>query len=216
MLLVFTAGMALAQPLLLAGGLALLLSLYLLAGSPEPATLLLMIKRLRWLFLAILMVYGWWTPGSPVWMAAGPWSPTYAGLFHGAIRVLVLVTIVTAVHLLLQSTPREQLLPAMMQLIRPFTTTTLRERLAVRMLLVIETVPRVQALTAEVLGSQPEASGSLARLSNTSRHLYKRVLEDAAQAHTGIIEFSQPTQPPVWQWLMPLAMSGAILIVSTA
>lgn len=216
MLLVFTAGMALAQPLLLSAGLALLLILFVLAGSPAPATLLLMIKRLRWLFFAILLVYGWWTPGTAVWPAAGPWSPTYAGLYHGTIRVLVLLTIVTAVHLLLQSTPRRQLLPAIMQLIRPFTTMAVRERLAVRMLLVIETVPRVQTLTAKVLGSQPASSGSLARLSNTSQRLYKHVLDDAAQAHTGVIEISQPTRPPAWQWFIPLAMGGAILMTASA
>ena len=216
MLLVFTAGMALAQPPLLAGGLVLLLILYVLAGSPAPATLLLMIKRLRWLFFAILLVYGWWTPGNPVWPAAGPWSPTFAGLYQGAIRVMVLLTIATAVHLLLQRTPRKQLLPAIMQLIRPFTTTAIRERLAVRMLLVIETVPRVQTLTAEVLGSQPESGGSLARLSHTSQRLYKHVLDDAAQAHTDVIEISQPTRPPLWQWFIPVAMCGAVLIASTA
>ena len=216
MLLVFTAGMALAQPLLLSAGLALLLILFVLAGSPAPATLLLMIKRLRWLFFAILLVYGWWTPGTAVWPTAGPWSPTYAGLYHGTIRVLVLLTIVTAVHLLLQSTPRRQLLPAIMHLIRPFTTMAVRERLAVRMLLVIETVPRVQTLTAKVLGSQPASSGSLARLSNTSQRLYKHVLDDAAQAHTGVIEISQPTRPPAWQWFIPLAMGGAILMTASA
>ncbi len=216
MLLVFTAGMALAQPLLLAGGLVLLLTLYLLSGRPAPVILLQMIKRLRWLFIAILLVYGWWTPGTAVWPAAGSWSPTFTGLYHGMTRVLVLLTIVTAVHLLLQSTPRKQLLPAIMQLIRPFTTATLRERLAVRMLLVIETVPRVQNLTAEVLDRQPGATGPLTRLSKTSRRLYRRVLEDAAQAHTGVIEISPPTRPPAWQWLIPAAMGGAILVASTA
>jgi energy-coupling factor transport system permease protein len=214
MLLVFSTGMALALPPLLLGGLALLLILYVLAGSPAPGTLLLMIKRLRWLFIAILLVYGWWTPGTPVLPLAGTWSPTYAGLYHGATRILVLLTIVTAVHLLLQSTPRKQLLPAIMQLIYPFTSTRVRERLAVRMLLVIETVPRVQALTAEVLNKRSTSNGALARLSDSSRRLYRHVLDDAAQAQTGTIEISPPTRPPAWQWLIPLAMSGVILGVS--
>ncbi|MCK5383711.1 MAG: hypothetical protein KAJ65_08085, partial [Gammaproteobacteria bacterium] len=63
-LLIFIAGLALARPLLLAAGIGLLLLLNILAGFPAPGKLLQMILRLRWLFLAILLVYGWWTPGA--------------------------------------------------------------------------------------------------------------------------------------------------------
>jgi len=111
MLLVFTAAMAMARPALLTGGFAFLLLLYALVGTPSPATLARMLKRLRWLLLAIFLVYGWWTPGISLWPAAGALSPTIEGLYLGMLRVLALIAIIAAVHLLLQSTPREALAP---------------------------------------------------------------------------------------------------------
>jgi energy-coupling factor transport system permease protein len=213
MLLVFTAAMAMARPALLTGGFAFLLLLYVLAGIPSPATLAHMLKRLRWLLLAILLVYGWWTPGVSLWPDAGALSPTIEGLYLGMLRVLALMAIVAAVHLLLQSTPREELLPAIMQLIRPFTTRHVRERIAVRTLLSIEAVAQVQSLASDVLREHPVTARNLSNLARASQLLYKNVLDRADHAGNALIEVRVLTAPPWWQWIIPLAMSGVILIV---
>jgi hypothetical protein len=211
-LLLFTAGMATARPELLAGGFALLLLLYVLAGIPSPATLVLMIKRLRWLLLAILLVYGWWTPGDSLWPVAGALSPTVEGLSLGSLRVMALLAIVSAVHLLLSSTSREQLLPAIMQLIRPLTTHHMRERIAVRALLSIEAVAQVQALVSEVLRKHPPGGRTFSNLASSSRMLYCSVLDRAAHAGDCLIDVNELAAPPWWQWIMPLAMSGVFFI----
>jgi energy-coupling factor transport system permease protein len=204
--------MATARPELLAGGIVLLLLLYALAGIPSPATLVLMIKRLRWLLLAILIVYGWWTPGESLWPDAGSLSPTSEGLFLGLLRVMALVAIVAAVHLLLQSTSREQLLPAIMQLIRPLTTRHVRERIAVRVLLSIEAVAQVHSLVRKVLREHPVKSWKLSNLASSSRLLYRSVLDRAAQAANIPIEVNKLEPPPWWQWIIPLAMSALFFI----
>jgi hypothetical protein len=213
MLLVFTAAMATARPELLAGGAALLLLLYVLAGNPSPATLILMVKRLRWLLLAILLVYGWWTPGDSLWPGIAALSPTIDGLFLGLLRVMALLAIVTAVHLLLQSTSREQLLPAIMQLIRPLTTQRMRERIAVRTLLSIEAVTQVQSIASDVLREHPVTTRKFTNIASSSRLLYKNVLDRAALAGDTLIEVNELASPPWWQWIIPLAMSGVIFIV---
>jgi hypothetical protein len=213
MLLVFTAAMATARPELLAGGAALLLLLYVLAGNPSPATLILMLKRLRWLLLAILLVYGWWTPGDSLWPGIAALSPTIDGLFLGLLRVMALLAIVTAVHLLLQSTSREQLLPAIMQLIRPLTTQRMRERIAVRTLLSIEAVTQVQSIASDVLREHPVTTRKFTNIASSSRLLYKNVLDRAALAGDTLIEVNELASPPWWQWIIPLAMSGVIFIV---
>ena len=210
MLLLFTAAMAMARPELLAGGTALLLLLYVLAGSPSPATFLLMVKRLRWLLLAILLVYGWWTPGDSLWPGAASLSPTIDGLYLGLLRVMALLAIVAAVHLLLQSTPREELLPAIMQLIRPLCTHRMRERIAVRTLLSIEAVPQVQSLASDVLREHPVTTRKFTSIARSSRLLYKNVLDKAAHAGDTLIEVNELASPPWWQWIIPLAMSGVI------
>ena len=213
MLLVFTAGMATARPELLTGGFAFLLLLYALAGIPSPATLVHMIKRLRWLLLAILIVYGWWTPGVSLWPGAGTLSPTMDGLYLGMLRVMALIAIVAAVHLLLQSTPREDLLPAIMQLIRPLTTRHVRERIAVRTLLSIEAVTQVQSLASDVLREHPVSSRNISNLARASRLLYRNVLDRADQAGNTLIEVRALSAPPWWQWIIPLTMSGMLLFL---
>jgi hypothetical protein len=213
MLLVFTAGMATARPELLIGGFTFLALLYALAGVPSPATLARMIKRLRWLLLAILLVYGWWTPGISLWPAVGVLSPTTEGLHLGMLRVMALIAIVSAVHLLLQSTPREELLPAIMQLIRPLTTQQMRERIAVRTLLSIEAVAQVQPLASKVLREHPVTTRNPSNLARASQLLYKTVLDRADNAGNTLIEVRELAAPPWWQWTMPLLMSTVLLIV---
>lgn len=213
MLLLFTAAMSTARPALLAGGVSVLLLLYILAGIPSPMILVRMIKRLRWLLVAILFVYGWWTPGDSLWPGADVLSPTVQGLSLGLLRVVALLAIVGAVHLLLQSTPREQLLPAVMQLIRPLTTQGMRERIAVRALLSIETVTKVQSLASDVLREHPLTTWKFTTIAAASRLLYNNVLDRAALAGDTLIEINELSVPPWWQWLIPLLMAGVILVV---
>jgi len=212
MLLLFTAAMATARTELLAGGIAVLLLLYILARTPSTKTLVSMIKRLRWLLVAIVFVYGWWTPGDSLW--PGTLSPTLQGLSLGLLRVMALLAIVGAVNLLLQSTPREQLLAAIMQLIKPLTTQHMRERIAVRVLLSIEAVSQVQTLASDVLREHPVTTRKFSTIARSSQLLYKRVLDRAALAADTPIEINEPASPPWWQWIIPLAMSGVIFIVA--
>ena len=212
MLLLFTAAMATARPELLAGGIAILLLLYIMSRMPSTKALVSMIKRLRWLLVAIVFVYGWWTPGDSLW--PGTLSPTLEGLSHGLLRVMALLAIVGAVNLLLQSTPREQLLPAIMQLIKPLTTQRMRERIAVRVLLTIEAVSQVQTLASDVLREHPVTTRKFSTIARSSRLLYKNVLDRAALETDTAIEINEPASPPWWQWVIPLAMSGVIFIVA--
>jgi len=211
-LLIFIAGLALARPLLLAVGIGLLLLLNILAGFPAPGKLLQMILRLRWLFLAILLVYGWWTPGANLFPVMGSWSPTSEGVYTGLLRVLSLVLIVAAVHLLLQVTSRRELLPAIMQLIRPVTTEAARARLAVRILLTLEAVTRVQPLVSDALKKRPLNNYRLTTLGVTARTLYQTVLDRASQSGGEIIEVLVPEAPPFWQWLIPVGLLTVIFL----
>ena len=210
-LLLFTAGMALARPALLVAGAGLLLLLYLFTGLPDPGRLLLMFKRLRWLLLAIVLVYGWWTPGLSLFPQLGGLSPTLEGLHSGLRRGGALLLIVAAVHLLLQLTPRHRLLPAIIQLLSPVTSTAIRERLAVRMLLTIEAVGQVQPLVCEALQQPPGDGSRFAALGQTARGIYLQVLERAGQSGPDRIEVAEITAPPHWQWLIPLSLAAGLV-----
>ena len=211
-LLVFVTGLALARPALLSAGFGLLLLLYFLTGFPATSVLLRMVLRLRWLLLAILLVYGWWTPGTSLLPAIGAWSPTTEGLEVGCLRILSLVLIVAAVHLLLQVTARSELLPAIIQLIRPVTTQAARERVAVRILLSIEAVTQVQSLVSDTLKEHPLYNRKLSTLGVAARVLYRAVLDRAARTGEDVIDVIELQPPPLWQWLIPLALCSAIYI----
>jgi energy-coupling factor transporter transmembrane protein EcfT len=214
LLLTFTAAMALAHPVILAGGSLLLLLTLILAGFPEPRALLRMLLRLRWLFLALLLVYGWWTPGHSLWPSAAAWSPTVEGLQLGGRRILVLMAIVAAVHLLLQTTPRERLLPALMQLLKPFSTESMRSRLAVRMVLVMETVPRVQTLVGDTLRQTSPTTRFPGGLATAAQRIYANVLRAAERESPHRLELQPLSLPPAWQWLLPLVLVLMVLVAT--
>ncbi len=196
----------------MATGTGLLLVLYSITGFPGLARLLQMTLRLRWLLLAILLVYGWWTPGNDLFPFMGAWSPTSEGVFTGLLRIFSLLLIVAAVHLLLQLTSRSELLPAIMQAIRPVTTETARTRLAVRILLTLEAVTKVQLLVSDTLKQQPLKDYRLETLGLAARALYRNVLDSADRSAGEVIDVPTPEMPPFWQWLIPVGLSAAVYL----
>ena len=198
---------------MLVASLILLGMIYLLNGFPAMGKLLTMLKRLRWLMLAILLVYGWWTPGESLFPAYVVFSPTVEGLQLGVMRMLVLVIIVSAVHLLLQSTAREQLLAALMQLFTPFSSRQFRERAAVRIVLSMEAAGQMQPLLRSKLAGRFETGRRLSGIGMAAADIYTAVLDTAAQAKCKPISVTQAPQPALWQWLIPLLLVTAIFLL---
>lgn len=214
--LVFVAGMALAQPLLLlAGGLSLFLA-FSLAGFPALPALLGMVRRLRWLLLAIVVIYGWWTPGEFLITDLGGLSPTQQGLEQGFRRVAALICIVSAVHLLIQITERGQLLSALLLITGPFLQAQAKQRFAIRLLLTLEAVGQVQQLVRDVLREKPESRRGLSRVVFYLQTLYVTTLERATQATGTQIEFVEPVMPPFVQWLLPTLLAAGMWLLVIA
>jgi energy-coupling factor transporter transmembrane protein EcfT len=214
-LLVFIAATATARPAILLCATVLLALAYPATGSHNPAVLWRMIVRLRWLFVAILLVYGWWTPGEALVPAAGSFSPVREGLQIGLLRVAVLVLIVCAVNLLVSTTQRGQLLAALYVLTRPFLTHARRERLAVRLLLTLEAVPGVQGMLADNQRQQAAAGSRLQRLAGSVNRIYSDILDTASRSAGTTIEFDEPATPPWYQWLLPLILALAAILLDT-
>jgi energy-coupling factor transport system permease protein len=208
--------MALAQPLLLlAGGLSLFLA-FSLAGFPALPALLGMVRRLRWLLLAIVVIYGWWTPGEFLITDLGGLSPTQQGLEQGFRRVAALICIVSAVHLLIQITERGQLLSALLLITGPFLQAQAKQRFAIRLLLTLEAVGQVQQLVRDVLREKPESRRGLSRVVFYLQTLYVTTLERATQATGTQIEFVEPVMPPFVQWLLPTLLAAGMWLLVIA
>lgn len=174
-------------------------------GLPHLAT---MILRLRWLWLSLCVVYFWFTPGAPVWPALGAWSPSTAGVQQGLLRAAVLLLIASGANLLLQTTAQDQLLAAIRWIATPVRLVGgSRDRLALRLALVLETVPRMRAL-----GGQPAAAadtGFRSRIGGIAGRVaarFRAVLAEAAAMPSREIPIPD-TGAPAWrEWLVPLAM----------
>ena len=214
-LLVFIVATATARPAILMAGALLLAMAYARAGRDSFASLGRMILRLRWLFFAILLVYGWWTPGEQLVPAAGGFSPAREGLYTGLLRVAALILIVCAVNLLVRTTPRGQLLAALYALTRPILTPALRERFAVRLLLTLEAVPRVQNMLVDSHRQQPAAGPRLQRLAGSVRTVYMQILETASRSAGTTLVFEEPFQPPRLQWLLPVLFGIAAALLAS-
>lgn len=206
MLVVFAATLAQGGVPRLLVSIALLTILYGTVGAVDFAVLGRMLKRMRWLFVSLVVVYLWFTPGEPLIPNLGAMSPSVEGLRVGALRVGLLIVLVAAVNLLLQSTSREQLLVGLYWLARPLQCLGLsRERLAVRMVLVLETVPHLQFLLRDHKRGL-HGKSAVRFVGETAARYFEAALEKAEQAPCGTIEIPEGRRPPAYQWLYPVLL----------
>lgn len=186
-------------------GVALLGIVYGFAGAPHLAGLARSIARLRFLWLSLLVLYFWFTPGEALWPRLGEWSPTVSGIAQGAVRVGVLLLMVAAAHLLLQSTSTERLVGAVYWLCRPLQCLGFdRARFALRLVLVLETVPRLtQQLRSETPGTRASGSRFGAHVAML-RHRIGLALSGADHAVCRQVTLPLDERAPRWQWLYAL------------
>ncbi|MEF8981157.1 energy-coupling factor transporter transmembrane component T [Thiohalorhabdus sp.] len=72
-------------------------------GATRAFTLL--VTRLRWVFLFIILLHGWFTPGESLVPGGGAFWPSRSGLTHGLELVIVVMLMAAMVAVLVQATP---------------------------------------------------------------------------------------------------------------
>ncbi|MDD9892982.1 MAG: hypothetical protein OXT49_05675 [Gammaproteobacteria bacterium] len=77
------------------------------------------VMRLKWLFISIALLYGWFTPGLPVVEVVSVNMPTREGLLLAAARALVLIVLVGAVTWLVKPLPANLLANSLSKLLSP-------------------------------------------------------------------------------------------------
>lgn len=127
------------QPLHAAGLLLAGLPLLATAFAVSAARLRILLRRTRWIMLSLLLIYAYATPGDPVWVSVGEFSPTYQGLGDGALQLWRLACALGGLAILLKVLPQQQLVSGLYALAYPLHLIGLsRERLAVRLALTLE------------------------------------------------------------------------------
>lgn len=110
------------------------------------ASALKLLKRARWLFLSILLIYAFATPGEYVAGFPDAFAPTYEGLQSGLMQALRLAAMLGALSLMLATSSREQFMSGIYFLLRPFRLLGISpERFSARLWLTLhyaETMPK--------------------------------------------------------------------------
>lgn len=96
-----------------------------------------MLRRLRFLLLALAIVYGWNTPG--IRLGAWAWAPSEEGLRLGVLQVLRLLGLLASLHCLLAGLGRAKLFSGLYTLATPLALFgAWRERCALRLALTMD------------------------------------------------------------------------------
>lgn len=175
-----------------------------------------MVKRLRWFFLSIAIVYLWFTPGEFVFPVWEHWSPTFEGVWQALQRISVLVLLVLSVNSLLVSLSREELMAALHQLAVPFSGLGLSpERFALRL-----------ALTLEIVTAQRQKTSTSSEEKNTGRTSVREKIDALAMAlekkfiqaldvemNEKEIEVPRLATPAFWQWSVPVLLMLVFWVV---
>lgn len=99
------------------------------------------VRRMRWLFLSLLIIYAFGTPGELIPLFPVNFSPTFEGLQLGWLQIEKLLIALAALSLLLISSSREHMLLGLYMLLMPFKFIGLNiERFAARLMLTLDYV----------------------------------------------------------------------------
>lgn len=141
LLLLWFAGVASVQFLAPVALLWAVIACFLLALVCARSRVLRLLRRVRVLMLAILILFGWFTPGEALLAHWPQWSPSREGLMLAVLHAGRLVVVVSAVALLLERLLLARLVGGLYSLCRPFALIGLHAgELALRLMLVLRFV----------------------------------------------------------------------------
>jgi len=180
----------------------LLLVLYAASGVAKLRKLARMLQRLRYFYLAILLVFGLTTPGTPVADIPGLAWLTVTGLGAGAERVVGLTLIVAAVHWLLETTTRDELAGGLYWLLQPLAWIGISvERFVLRLVLTLERIEQMLDHARRARGQVPDGGGARDTLVARAAHLFEETLR-RAEAEAGVmVSLQLAAVPGALQWL---------------
>ena len=170
-----------------------------------------LINRMRWFFLALMVMYFWFTPGIPAFDFA--WSPTVEGLEQGGLRAGSLVLVIIAINFMIQVTPKDQILGALYWLLAPFQLLGLsREKFMLRVTLTMETMVGMQSLI-EQRKEQNSQQDKFKNIINNLSEIFNTIIQKAENTPVQSVTIPVRQSPPVYQWLIPLLLTAIIVAI---
>lgn len=209
--LVFSGFVSLADISQLLTGILLLSVLYCLTDLAYLKSAFVMMRRMRWFFLSIFIIYAWMTPGQtvaiPVISVYETWLPTIEGITSGIMRAVSLMLILLAVNLLLHCTSRQQLIMAIYWLAAPLRMFEISpERISVRIALVIDMLDEVQRVVSDAFAEVKGTVKSLDHIGDFATRVFRDVIYNAENTRGKTVTLHDYYAPQAAQWLLPVAL----------
>lgn len=177
---------------------ALLLLLAGLLRSSTGTRMIAGVRRVRWLLLSLMLLFLWFTPGEPLFVVLGSFSPTWQGVQMAAHRVGVLLVMVWAAAVLLGGLRPPELTGALRRLLLGPLRTPVTERFAERVGLLIAELPIVETRVRAAL-QEKELS-----LSERAARLFVFVENHAQPGSQEPVAARPMNVVPRPQWLLPM------------
>ncbi len=164
-----------------------------------------LLRRLRWLFLSLLILNLWFsTPELHL-------VPSLQGMMSALEHITALIILVLAAHLLLRTTPTTEIIAALTWWLSPLRTLGVRiEMIALRLSLVLDTVREVQALSLQLPPRKP-VQNRIQYITASVSHLFITVSHHAENTALRCLEIPELVPIPWQQWAYPLLLTVLIL-----
>lgn len=155
--------------------------------------------RMRWLFLALAVIYVAFTPGEPVHPALPGISRE--GLAEGSRRALVLAVLLVSARLLMTSTAPDRIAAALVWLMQPLRILRFDpQRFGLRLAYALQGVSRIRPVLEAARRQHPQSLMDAAAAAIA--HVEREALNDSqVPAQLPVL-----AAPPLWQWSLPIAL----------
>lgn len=213
-LLALALGLASAAPgaLLFA---SLVIAVLMALSGVGAAIVFMAARRLRWILLSVLLLYGWLLPGELLIAGLADWSPSREGLLHGLCRAWMLLVMAVAARLLMELTPRNRLLAAVYAIARPLRHLGLDPaRFCLRLVLTLE-YALADRETAQYAAPALQRASFQQRAAGLARRMLREADARAESAVPGPVAMPRLGPVPVWQWLMPMSFLITLVLLSS-
>ncbi|MFA6904026.1 MAG: hypothetical protein WC236_13190 [Gallionellaceae bacterium] len=116
-----------------------------------------LLLRTRWILLSVLLVFSYGSPGDVLWPQLGAFSPVADGVVAGFVQTLKLTIMLAGLAMLLALLSQSQLIAGLYMLLAPLNHLGFdRERIAVRLALVLDYAENIMHYTARNLSGSIE------------------------------------------------------------
>ena len=197
--------------------LLLLCLLLMFAGRACWHAVWKMSKRMKWFWLSLLVLYGWFIPGTPIlFLEVIPvtYIPSVEGLSAGGLRALALFSIVSAVVLMVKSSTQGELIVSIMWLISPLRLLKIQTtQFAARLVLTLENVTNTEhEIYKELFAGDKQVSvfqHGIYLIANLLVAIEKQAVDSSDQT----ITLPELDAPALYQWLIPIFLVAGLYIL---